>query len=278
MIKFFRQIRQQLLMENKTSKYFKYAIGEIILVVIGILIALQINNWNENKKQIAYESKILTEIYRGLQSDSSRITTWIKPRIKTTLKASSELTKYIHLEQYPGDSIFRENFDDLNSQGYISINFGPYEVLKSNGLDKIKDGKLRFWLVDLFESLMPRQLSFIKQRKDKERSFIDKTRRGLRNLKTRHSKKWGYVVSSDLPKKSFFDKNLLELINSKRSIAATQNYRSDVLLEAISKTLSLLRDYFDKNDIDYSRTLLIDKVGVRAQLSDSVYVKSKDLK
>ena len=47
MIKFFRQIRQRLLMENKTSKYFKYAIGEIVLVVIGILIALQINNWNE---------------------------------------------------------------------------------------------------------------------------------------------------------------------------------------------------------------------------------------
>ena len=47
MIKFFRKIRQNLLMENKTSKYFKYAIGEILLVVIGILIALSINNWNE---------------------------------------------------------------------------------------------------------------------------------------------------------------------------------------------------------------------------------------
>jgi len=49
MIKFFRKIRQNLLMENKTSKYFKYAIGEILLVVIGILIALQINNWNEKR-------------------------------------------------------------------------------------------------------------------------------------------------------------------------------------------------------------------------------------
>lgn len=49
MIKFFRKIRQSLLMENKTGKYFKYAIGEIVLVVIGILIALQINNWNQNR-------------------------------------------------------------------------------------------------------------------------------------------------------------------------------------------------------------------------------------
>ena len=47
------------MVQNKTSRYFKYAIGEIILVVIGILIALQINNWNENRKQLSNESKIL---------------------------------------------------------------------------------------------------------------------------------------------------------------------------------------------------------------------------
>ena len=50
MIKFFRKIRHQLLSENRVSKYILYAIGEIVLVVVGILIALQINNWNENKK------------------------------------------------------------------------------------------------------------------------------------------------------------------------------------------------------------------------------------
>ncbi len=50
MIKFFRKIRQNLLIENKIGKYLKYAIGEIILVVIGILFALSINNWNESRK------------------------------------------------------------------------------------------------------------------------------------------------------------------------------------------------------------------------------------
>jgi len=49
MIKFFRRIRQKLIMENKIGKYFKYAIGEIILVVIGILIALQVSNFNEQR-------------------------------------------------------------------------------------------------------------------------------------------------------------------------------------------------------------------------------------
>jgi hypothetical protein len=51
MIKFFRKIRQKLLVENKISKYLLYAIGEVVLVVIGILIALSVNNWNEGNKK-----------------------------------------------------------------------------------------------------------------------------------------------------------------------------------------------------------------------------------
>ena len=59
MIKFFRKIRYDLMEKNKTVKYFKYAFGEIILVVFGILIALQINNWNETRKLKAKELEIL---------------------------------------------------------------------------------------------------------------------------------------------------------------------------------------------------------------------------
>ena len=70
MIKFFRKIRQNLLMENKTGKYFKYAIGEIVLVVIGILIALQINNWNEDRKNQIEEKAILSKFKQDLKSDS----------------------------------------------------------------------------------------------------------------------------------------------------------------------------------------------------------------
>src|SRR6056297_3503303 len=66
MIKFFRKIRQKLLSENKFSKYLLYAIGEIVLVVIGILIALQINNWNQqiqnNDKEKNYYNKFLEDV------------------------------------------------------------------------------------------------------------------------------------------------------------------------------------------------------------------------
>ena len=69
MIKFFRKVRQNLLMENKTGKYFKYAIGEIILVIIGILIALQINNWKNYKTERETEKIILHEIQANLEYD-----------------------------------------------------------------------------------------------------------------------------------------------------------------------------------------------------------------
>jgi hypothetical protein len=61
MIKFFRKIRYDLMEKNKTGKYLKYAIGEIILVVIGILIALSINNWNQKHKNDQLANVFLTD-------------------------------------------------------------------------------------------------------------------------------------------------------------------------------------------------------------------------
>ena len=73
MTKIFRKIRQKMLTENKYSKYLSYAIGEIVLVVIGILIALQINNWNENRILLKKEKHYLNEITANLEVDITRI-------------------------------------------------------------------------------------------------------------------------------------------------------------------------------------------------------------
>ena len=70
MIKFFRKIRQNMFETGKTTKYFKYAIGEIALVVIGILIALQINNWNESRKQSLSMKQALSSLIADLKQDS----------------------------------------------------------------------------------------------------------------------------------------------------------------------------------------------------------------
>ena len=62
MIKFFRKIRQKLLSENKFRNYLIYALGEILLVMVGILLALQVNNWNENRKTNEQESELLKSL------------------------------------------------------------------------------------------------------------------------------------------------------------------------------------------------------------------------
>ncbi|MCH2490890.1 MAG: DUF6090 family protein [Flavobacteriales bacterium] len=71
MIKFFRSIRYRLIHNGKTTKYLTYAVGEIFLVVVGILIALSINNWNENRKERAKELKYLRNLRTDLQNEIS---------------------------------------------------------------------------------------------------------------------------------------------------------------------------------------------------------------
>lgn len=92
MIKFFRHIRKSLLMENKTGKYFKYAIGEIVLVVIGILIALQVNNWNnkriENNRAHKFVNKLNIQIANNLATVTNKIEI-IDKRYKNSLELIS---------------------------------------------------------------------------------------------------------------------------------------------------------------------------------------------
>ena len=84
-------------MENKTGKYFKYAIGEIVLVVIGILIALQINNWNENRKI----DKVRQDYYGQLLEDLNKRELAIESAKKSLIiaeKIQSEPYKKMNLE------------------------------------------------------------------------------------------------------------------------------------------------------------------------------------
>jgi hypothetical protein len=73
MISLFRKIRQKLLQQNRVTRYLVYALGEIVLVVIGILIALSINTWNENRKDRAMEANYLKGISENLEGNISEL-------------------------------------------------------------------------------------------------------------------------------------------------------------------------------------------------------------
>ena len=130
MIKFFRKIRQNLLMENKTSKYFKYAIGEIILVVIGILIALQINNWNENRIKKMGVQSALTQILSDLEQDINVLDLFKnqeKNHVSYLSKISDKQFQYIVLDtiincldNYMNASLTNNGYASLKDSGKIT--------------------------------------------------------------------------------------------------------------------------------------------------------------
>ena len=152
MIKFFRNIRQNLLNEGKTSRYFKYAIGEIVLVVIGILIALQINNWNEGRKTKQEESVILKDLVEDLNAAKMQSEYAIKKDSLTVLTIIAALKdKESFFKKYTGfsaDSLAFELFWDTNPDTPV---INTYSNIKSSGKLSVissKEIKDRFTLLE----------------------------------------------------------------------------------------------------------------------------------
>jgi len=120
-------------MENKTGKYFKYAIGEIVLVVIGILIALQINNWNEGQKDRVEEQELLNQLQSEFQSNLEQLDQKIDLR-NNMLNASLKLLDYVDYPEtrqsdsilkYIGYTVTAPTFDpivnDIMSSGRVQL-------------------------------------------------------------------------------------------------------------------------------------------------------------
>ena len=104
MIGFFRKIRKKFADDNKPLKYARYAIGEIVLVVIGILIALQVNNWNDRVKERSVETKILQEILSNLEHDLVEIHSDIEA-MDSVNKASKDINRFIKTDSIPSETL-----------------------------------------------------------------------------------------------------------------------------------------------------------------------------
>ena len=145
MIKFFRHIRKSLLEQNKMSKYFKYAIGEIILVVIGILIALQINNWNENQKDIAKEQQILLSLREEFKQniEELKFDHEINQSSITTLVTLLNFDATKDFETRTIDSLLGQVFNFATFDARLGV---MNDITSSGNLELIRDSKLRYAL------------------------------------------------------------------------------------------------------------------------------------
>jgi hypothetical protein len=163
MIKFFRRVRQQLLSENKFSKYIIYAIGEILLVVIGILIALNINNTNEIKKQRAKELHYLNNIKSDLKMNIAHLDTYIASR-EIAINSANTIIK--HYEGLPVKDLDAFSFHTVNIytwRKFFQINNTFQELTNSGNLALISN--------DSIKSILLNMETLYKVMKDQEEHF-----------------------------------------------------------------------------------------------------------
>ena len=127
MIPFFRRIRKKMADDNRPLKYARYAIGEILLVVIGILIALQINNWNERRKQQIEISAALTQILNDLKQDKE-VLDFFDKRESDCILYLKEISNNRY-ESVGLDTILKS----LDHYMYFTKNNNGYSSLKESG-------------------------------------------------------------------------------------------------------------------------------------------------
>jgi hypothetical protein len=154
MIKFFRNIRQNLLNEGKTSKYFKYAIGEIILVVIGILIALQINNWNEGRKDHNTEKTHLLNLLSDLDEQKTILSDFTEVETMYETNGEDVLSHYVKNNGFvPIDTIYDKLSVLSLRRSFNPINTTYREMIASSGIGLISNPVVKKTILDYYQSL-----------------------------------------------------------------------------------------------------------------------------
>ena len=152
MIKFFRKIRQNLLFEGKTGKYLKYAIGEIVLVIIGILIALSINNWNTNRILKSEEQNLLKDLRAEVKSNIESLAIAIDEHEKSYNAAQEFKSLFQDREAFDkiSDSIFETMFIRMN----MNLTYDPKKgilnsMISSGQINNLSNKELKYLLASL---------------------------------------------------------------------------------------------------------------------------------
>ena len=192
--------------KNKTGKYFKYAVGEIALVVIGILIALSINNWNDGRKVNKKESLILNELLNSINKDLKAYEDFLIPRIEKKESGLDSLQAYMFDKKIIQDSLFLDFYANLKQDVYMRFDNGPFEALKSNGLDIISNNSLRTTINNAYTTELPLYTFFSNDLYDETKPEISELQHKFIKLKQ--------VFHKDGRKHIHFDLKVHDILNN----------------------------------------------------------------
>lgn len=152
MIKFFRQIRQNLLSEGKTGKYLKYAFGEIILVVIGILIALSLNNWNENRKNKLTESEYYCKLLADFELDRQNISELYKES-ENKIETSKRLLLELNNKNKDKSFLLNNYLQALRTNAFVPSKVAMTDLISSGKLNLLTNDSLKNDLIRYYGEL-----------------------------------------------------------------------------------------------------------------------------
>ena len=148
-MRIFNRLRLNAIQFIKIRKYLIYAIGEILLISIGILIALNLNNWNQDQTAKAVEIKTLKEIYQGLSDDLKDLQ--VSLTFYRNSKNSSDILVSHFKNKLPYNDTLDSHFGKLGLFAVLSVRTGPFETLKSRGMETITNDTLRLKIANLYD-------------------------------------------------------------------------------------------------------------------------------
>jgi len=267
MIKIFRHIRKSMIKENKTTKYLIYALGEIILVVIGILIALQLNTLKENKQNKKIELQYLSGIVANLERDIIELKDLLK-RDTITFEAYTNIlmpfkdtTTKVYTPQFIGITIAQSQFTHQFAGNNI-----VFEDMKSSGkINYINSDALRFALLEYYNDsetyaeTHKKNNIIINQLKDE--AFTDNL--DLNSLIEGFIFKGNWSAQLDSLDLSFFFKNKNDVavkqfanrVSLMKGLLKVNHTYNDYLLERSRKLKVLILDYLNGKEIDHTTKL-----------------------
>tara|TARA_R110002073_G_scaffold108336_3_gene243421 strand:+ start:88595 stop:89773 length:1179 start_codon:yes stop_codon:yes gene_type:complete len=267
MIKFFRHIRKAMIKENKASKYILYAIGEIVLVVIGILIALQLNTLKENKQNKKIERDYLNGIVTNLEQDILELSSLLK-RDTITFKAYTNIlmpfkdpTIKVYTPQFIGITIAQSQFTHQFDGNSI-----VFEDMKSSGkINNIESDELRFALLEYyndsenFADVHNKNNTIINKLKDE--AFTDNI--DLNSLIEGFIFKGDWSAQLDGLDLSFFMKDKKDVavkrfanrVSLMKGLLRVNHLNNDFLIGRSKKLKTLIIDYLNGKQIDHTTKL-----------------------
>ncbi len=175
MIGFFRRIRKKLADDNKPLKYMRYAIGEIVLVMVGILLALQVNNWNEERKILKEEQILLKDLKVEIITNIKNLEGSIRTN-QISLDNAEKLNMFYQtpekLVEFSGDSLIRMTWK-LPGNIFIQENGILNSILSFGQINTIKNKKLKYLLAPLIDKA-EKKTNYSKQVNKVGSEYLDK--------------------------------------------------------------------------------------------------------